>query len=185
MERFTKIGLVGLALVLALAACSKSSETSTSTTATTESSAPAAAASAAASAAAPASAAASAAAPASAAVSAAAPAAQNGAAASDGAKVYMTNCSSCHQATGKGVEGTFPPLAGNPVVVGDATKVIHIVKAGLTGKIDVNGKSYNGVMPPWGTQLSAADIAAVLTYVRSSWGNKAGAVTEAQVKATK
>lgn len=157
MERFTKVGLVGLALVLALAACTKSTETSTSTTTTTEASAS----------------------PESS--MAAAPA--NGAAASDGAKVYSTNCSSCHQASGQGVEGTFPPLAGNPVVTGDPKKVIGIVKNGLNGKIEVKGHSYNGMMPAWGQQLSDGDIAAVVTYVRSSWGNKAGAVNADQVKA--
>lgn len=105
----------------------------------------------------------------------------NGAAASDGAKVYEQNCSSCHQTTGAGLAGTFPPLAGNPVVVGDATKVIHIVKYGLSGKIAVAGTDYNGMMPAWGQQLSNADIASVITYIRSAWTNKASAVTEAQV----
>lgn len=159
MERLTRVGLVGLALALALTACTKSTET-TSTTTTTETSASPESSMAAAS---------------------AAPA--NGAAASDGAKVYSTNCSSCHQASGQGVEGTFPPLAGNPVVTGDPKKVIGIVKNGLNGKIEVKGHSYNGMMPAWGQQLSDGDIAAVITYVRSSWGNKAGAVTADQVKA--
>ncbi len=109
--------------------------------------------------------------------------AANGAMASDGAKVYQTNCSSCHQATGEGVPSTFPPLAGNPTVVGDATKVIHIVKYGLTGKVVVKGVTYDGQMPAWGTQLSDADVAAAVTYIRSAWGNKAGAVTTAEVKA--
>lgn len=162
MQRVTKAGLVGLALVLVFAACSKTSESSSSTATTaTEASA----------------------APASSMAAAKPAAAQNGAAASDGAKVFTTNCSSCHQATGKGVEGTFPPLAGNPVVTGDPTKVIGIVKNGLSGKIEVAGHTYNGMMPAWGQQLSDADIAAVITYVRSSWGNKASAVTVAQVKA--
>lgn len=104
-------------------------------------------------------------------------------AADNGAKVYQTNCSSCHQADGKGLPGSFPPLAGNPRVTGDPKTVIHIVKYGLTGKISVEGHDFNGIMPPWGTQLSNADIAAALTYVRSSWGNKAAAITEAQVAA--
>lgn len=159
MERLTRVGLVGLALVLALAACTKST-TSTSTTTTETSASPES----------------------SMAAASAAPAA-NGAAASDGAKVYSTNCSSCHQASGQGVEGTFPPLAGNPVVTGDAKKVIGIVKNGLNGKIAVKGHSYNGMMPAWGQQLSDGDIAAVVTYVRSSWGNKASAVTADEVKA--
>lgn len=104
-----------------------------------------------------------------------------GAPAGNGAKVYQTNCSSCHQVNGEGSPGAFPPLAGNPVVTGDPAKVIHIVKFGLSGAVTVNGKTFNGMMPAWGTQLSNADIAAALTYVRSSWGNKASAITEAQV----
>ena len=55
------------------------------------------------------------------------------------------------------------------------------MKFGLSGAVAVNGKTFNGMMPAWGTQLSNADIAAALTYVRSSWGNKASAITEAQV----
>jgi mono/diheme cytochrome c family protein len=161
MGRFTKIGILSLAALVALAACSKGSQSTSSTSTTTDqgaSAAPAQSASAGAMAA-------------------------NGAAASDGAKVYQTNCSSCHQANGQGVPGTFPPLAANPAVAGDATKVIHIVKYGLNGKVEVNGTSYNGMMPAWGQQLSNGDIAAVITYIRSSWGNSASAVTESQVAA--
>lgn len=108
----------------------------------------------------------------------------NGAAASDGATIFATNCSSCHQASGKGLPGTFPPLAGNAFVTGDAAHVIHVVKDGLSGAITVNGTTYNGQMPAWGQTLSTNDIAAVITYIRSSWGNVAGAVTPAQVAAT-
>lgn len=100
-----------------------------------------------------------------------------------GSKVYTANCSSCHQSTGQGVAGSFPPLAGNPVVTGDASKVVHIVKYGLSGSITVDGKPYNGMMPAWASQLSNSDIASVVTYIRSSWGNKASAVTEADVSA--
>lgn len=103
------------------------------------------------------------------------------ASAAAGAKVYTTNCSSCHQANGKGQPGVFPPLAGNAVVTGPASKVIHIVKNGLSGKITVNGATYNGQMPAWKGTLSDSDIAAVVTYIRSSWGNKASAVTASEV----
>ena len=100
----------------------------------------------------------------------------------NGASVYNAQCSSCHQSDGKGAIG--PPLAGNPVVTGDAAKVIHIVKNGLTGTITVNGKTFNGQMTAWKTQLSNADIASVISFIRSSWGNKASAVTSAQVAST-
>ncbi len=176
MGRFTKIGILSLAALVALGACSKGSQSSTTTTTTTDqgtSAAPAGTPGAASSA--------------NAMTNGASPgaagtvAAGGAASASDGAKVYQTNCSSCHQANGQGVAGTFPPLAANPVVTGDATKVIHIVKYGLNGKIEVKGTSYNGMMPAWGQQLSNGDIAAVVTYIRNSWGNKASAVTESQV----
>jgi len=103
----------------------------------------------------------------------------------DGAKIYSSNCASCHGATGAGLSGTFPPLAGNPMVTGDPTKVIVIVDNGLHGAITVNGQTYNGVMPAWKSSLKPDEVAAVVTYIRSSWGNKASAVTEAQVKAAK
>ena len=79
----------------------------------------------------------------------------------------------------------FPPLAGNPVANGPADKMIAIVKNGLSGKISVNGTSYNGQMPAWKGTLSDSDIAAVITYVRSSWGNHGSAVTASQVTAVK
>jgi len=112
-------------------------------------------------------------------------AAAGGGASSGGAKIFATNCSSCHQANGKGQPGVFPPLAGNAVVTGTPTTVIHIVKDGLSGKIQVAGSTYNGQMAPWKGTLSDSDIASVVTYIRSSWGNHASAVTASQVTATK
>ncbi|HTW84192.1 MAG TPA: cytochrome b N-terminal domain-containing protein [Candidatus Sulfotelmatobacter sp.] len=100
-----------------------------------------------------------------------------------GASVYSANCSGCHGATGQGTPGAFPPLANNPVVVGDPTKVIGIVSNGLTGSISVNGASFNGQMPAWKGNLKPDQIAAVITYIRSAWGNKASPVTTAQVTA--
>ncbi len=111
--------------------------------------------------------------------------AAGGASAAAGQKVFTTNCSSCHQANGKGQPGVFPPLAGNATVTGPADKVVTIVKNGLNGKISVNGATYNGQMPAWKGTLSDSDIASVITYIRSSWGNKASAVTTSQVSAAK
>jgi len=107
------------------------------------------------------------------------------AAAGSGATVYSSNCAGCHGATGTGQPGVFPPLAGNPVVTGDPTKVITIVKKGLSEKITVNGTSYQGQMPPWAGNLKDSEIADVITYIRNAWGNKAAAVTTAQVSAVK
>lgn len=103
----------------------------------------------------------------------------------DGASVYSTNCISCHSANGQGLPGTFPPLAGNPEVTGDPVAVIRILKHGLHGAIKANGQTYNGVMPAWQGKLTDAQITAVINYIRTSWGNKATPVTEAQVKAVK
>jgi mono/diheme cytochrome c family protein len=98
--------------------------------------------------------------------------------------VYAQICVTCHLPTGEGVAGTFPPLAGsefataaNPVVP------IRIVLRGMQGPVTVKGAQYNGVMAPFGTgvELSDEQVAAVLTYVRSSWGNSASAITPQQV----
>ena len=109
---------------------------------------------------------------------AAAPAADQ---AGDGEQVYGSICVTCHQADGNGLQGAFPPLAGSAVAVGDAEVSIKIVLSGLTGEMTRGGATYNGMMTPWGGTMSDGDIAAVLTYVRSSFGNSADAVTEAQV----
>jgi mono/diheme cytochrome c family protein len=103
--------------------------------------------------------------------------------AGQGSQIFLVNCVSCHQADGEGVPGTFPPLAGNAVVVGDPAKVIHIVKYGLTGRVVVAGKTFNGLMPAWSPQLSDGDIAAAITYIRSAWSNHATPVTADQVSA--
>jgi mono/diheme cytochrome c family protein len=102
-----------------------------------------------------------------------------------GATVYTANCAGCHGATGTGQPGVFPPLANNPVVTGPADKVISIVNNGLTTPITVNGANFSGSMPAWKGNLTPAQIADVLTYVRSAWGNKASPVTTAQVTAAK
>ena len=91
----------------------------------------------------------------------------------DGKSLFMDNCSACHQATGKGVKGAFPQLAGSPLVQGDAKVVITTVLNGRAG------------MPAFKDDLSDADISAILTYVRSSWGNKASAVAPNDVVATR
>lgn len=101
-----------------------------------------------------------------------------------GAQVFNANCLVCHQAGGEGVAGQFPPLAGSDWVnVDGAARKIRIVLHGLGGPITVNGTAFNNQMNAFKDSLSDADIAAVLTYVRSSWGNKGGVVSEAEVKA--
>ena len=102
-----------------------------------------------------------------------------------GAEKYGQVCVVCHQPTGLGVEGNFPPLAGSDWLNGKAEVPIAIVLHGLQGEIEVLGKKYNGAMAPWGGAMTDAEIAAVLTYARSQWGNSGAAVTVDEVKAVR
>ncbi len=99
----------------------------------------------------------------------------------DGSLIYAGICVPCHQSGGVGVEGKYPPLAGSEWVAKEAEIPIRIVLHGLHGPIQVKGKDFTNEMPALGNQLSDAEIAAVLTYVRSSFGNKAGPVDAGQV----
>jgi mono/diheme cytochrome c family protein len=101
----------------------------------------------------------------------------------DGAQVFATRCASCHQATGAGLPGVFPPLAGSEWVNGDGTTVAGILLLGITGPITVKGATFDGMMPAFGASLSDAEIAAVASHVRSSFGNNSSAVTADVVKA--
>lgn len=98
-----------------------------------------------------------------------------------GQQSYML-CAACHQPTGAGITGAYPPLAGSEWVVGPVENLIKIQLRGLIGEIEVKGQTYNSVMTPLSTQTDE-QIAAVLTFVRNSWGNKASAVTPDMVKA--
>ena len=89
----------------------------------------------------------------------------------DGQQVFNANCVACHQATGKGLPGVFPPLDGSEWVNGDERVLANIVLHGITGEISVTGQAYKGAMPPFG-QLGDAELAAVLSHVRSAWSNK-------------
>ena len=94
-----------------------------------------------------------------------------GAADADGKAVFQKNCAACHQASGKGIPGAFPALAGNAFVQGPAQEPATVLLKGRGG------------MPDFSASLSDADMAAVLTYVRSSWGNRGDALSEQQVAA--
>ena len=89
----------------------------------------------------------------------------------DGQQVYNGNCVACHQASGKGLPGVFPPLDGSEWVNGDERVLANILLHGITGEISVLGQTYKGAMPPF-PQLSDAELAAVLSHVRSAWSNK-------------
>jgi mono/diheme cytochrome c family protein len=94
-----------------------------------------------------------------------------------GKRVFNRTCITCHQATGLGVPGVYPPLAGSEWAQGPEDRVIHIVLYGLTGPIRVKDKDFDNSMASLGTTLKDDDIANALTYVRSEWGNNAPAVT--------
>lgn len=95
----------------------------------------------------------------------------------DGEKLFTSTCATCHQSTGQGVPGAFPPLVGSEVVNSkDAKKMIRII---LEGYDEMEGY---GAMPGFADQLSDAEIAAIMTYERSHWGNDAPKVTEEDVK---
>ena len=102
--------------------------------------------------------------------------------AQDGKALYA-RCTACHQENGKGIANAFPPLAGSSWVTGPASRPIAIVLHGLQGPLKVGTATYNGVMIAYGTgqPMTDAEVAAVVTYIRTSWGNKASAVTAAQV----
>jgi mono/diheme cytochrome c family protein len=96
----------------------------------------------------------------------------------NGKAVYLRVCFVCHQPTGLGLPGAFPPLAGSSIVTeADPGKIIRIVLHGLQGPVEVKGATYNSIMPPPVPALTDKEIADVLTYVRSEWGNQAAPVT--------
>lgn len=105
-----------------------------------------------------------------------------------GKRLYSQNCVVCHQGNGLGVAGQFPPLAGSEWVIGgDWVGDNHLVKvllAGMQGAIQVKGNTYNNAMPPW-SQLKDDQIASILTYIRSEWGNNAPPITPDFVKSVR
>lgn len=98
-------------------------------------------------------------------------------AAVDGGALYASLCAACHQPTGQGLPGVFPPLAGSEWVAGKDSTLAAIVLHGINGPLTVKGNAYQGAMPAFKAQLGDAQIAAVLSHVRSQWGNRSPAVT--------
>lgn len=98
-----------------------------------------------------------------------------------GQGVYTKTCIACHQVTGVGVPGAFPPLAKSDYLNADVNRAIKQVIKGSTAPITVNGKKFTTPMPP--QALSDQQIADVLTYVYASWGNSKKVITPAMVKA--
>ena len=103
-------------------------------------------------------------------------------AAENGKLLYTTYCSACHGVDGVGPKDNVnPPLAKSEWLLGKPDRAIAAVMVGLSGPIEVSGKAYNLIMPPQGGVLNDVQLAAILTHVRSSWGNQESAVEPIQV----
>ena len=101
-----------------------------------------------------------------------------------GRQIFETNCLICHQSSGLGIPSQYPPLAESEWVLGRGwhtdKHLIAILLYGLQGPVIVRGLVYNGNMPAW-NQLSDTEIAGVLSYIRSDWGNRASPLTSEEV----
>ena len=100
----------------------------------------------------------------------------------DGWEVYAENCLACHQADGKGLPKTIPPLAGSEWLSGQPDRLIALTLDGVRDAQDVEGVEYRGVMPACKNTLNDSQIAAVLTYIRQTWGNNSSTVTALEVR---
>lgn len=93
-----------------------------------------------------------------------------------GKPVYMQTCLVCHQPTGLGLPGAFPPLAGTDYTTGDARRMVAMLLKGVQGSLKVNGVTYNNIMLPLDMQFPIlkddGKVADVVNYVRNSFGNK-------------
>ena len=100
-----------------------------------------------------------------------------------GKNIYMASCVTCHQPDGRGTGTMIPTLSNTSYVSGDKSKLINVVLKGIS-KEKIDGKDYSNVMPAF-PQLSDENIANVLTYVRSNFGNNASVITSDEVKKTR
>ena len=103
----------------------------------------------------------------------------------EGKKNYMLICIACHQATGMGLPAVFPPLTNSPYVAGSADRLAAIILKGNAGPFVMDGKPFNQIMPGQEAVLTDAKIAAVMTFVRASFGNAAGPVSAEVVTAAR
>ncbi|HEX7387396.1 MAG TPA: cytochrome c [Castellaniella sp.] len=100
----------------------------------------------------------------------------------NGGQIYAANCVACHQANGAGIPGVFPPLSKSEFVdAKDPGVMVRILLHGIHGPLTVEGKKFDGQMPDFGGKFSDEEIAALVTHVRSSFGNTASAADAALV----
>ena len=98
-----------------------------------------------------------------------------------GQKIYNQYCMACHQSNGMGASGRFPPLVRTDWVTGDKERLVHIILNGMEGEIEVNGEIYDGLMPQH-SFLNDDQIADVLTYIRTNFGNEASSLSAKEVE---
>lgn len=100
-----------------------------------------------------------------------------------GKEIYLRNCVSCHMDQGEGLEGIFPPLAKSDYMLADKKRAIQQTLYGVSGEMKVNGKVYNGEMN--GFDITDEEMSDLMNYIFNSFGNKAGVITPAEVKAAR
>ncbi len=93
----------------------------------------------------------------------------------DGAQLFATQCAACHQPSGQGLPGVFPPLDGSEWVAAPGRVIANILLHGVTGSLTVKGQGFSGAMPSF-ARLNDAELAAVASHVRGAWSNKAAPV---------
>jgi len=103
-----------------------------------------------------------------------------------GKKLYGGNCANCHQSSGDGAPGSYPPLGGSEFVLGSKERLAAIMLAGVSGPITVKGSTFGTqVMPGWAGNFTDEKLANIMTYIRASWGNTANAVKPEEVSAAR
>lgn len=107
-----------------------------------------------------------------------------GAVMANGKKIYGQYCLACHMADGAGVPNMNPPLTKTSYVLGDKTRLIKVILNGLSTGEEIDGETYTNVMPAHNF-LKDEEVAAVLSFVRNNFGNKAGRISTAEVKAVR
>ena len=100
----------------------------------------------------------------------------------EGKKIYTQYCMGCHQLDGQGIAEMNPPIAKSAWVIGDKKRLINVLLLGLSDPIEMNGETYENPMPAQ-NMLTDVQIAAVLTYIRNNFGNKASNILPSEVKA--
>jgi mono/diheme cytochrome c family protein len=102
-----------------------------------------------------------------------------------GKAMFENVCAVCHNSDGSGKPGQAPPFVRSEWVTSSPDRIIRIPLVGLSGPIQVNGLEYNLSMPAMGAGLKDDELAAVLTYIRQTWGSKDSKITPAQVAAVR